>query len=632
MNRLAVRIVLPFAVVLLAACALAAWTLGRSVRDAAVADLRERTDLLAEGLARSAELPLLAGDGAALAALLEEAGRDPDVLDAAVLDESGRRLAGLGEPAAPRQGRATSVFAVEAEVTTAPASDPESSAFALDPGAAAGSRGLGRVRLMVSLQRTEARVRALERQIAAGGLVLLVLCAAVGAGIVRLVGGPLRQLVEATGRIAAGDLSVRVPSSSTDEIGTLAGAFNRMAEDLAAERRELERRVEARTAELKRAQETLVQSEKLSAVGQLVAGVAHELNNPLTVVLGYTGLLAERTREEDTRAKLQTVLQEAQRSQKIVQNLLAFARKQTPERADADLNDAVARTVALRAYHLRSEKIRLETELQPDLPRTWADFHQIQQVVLNLVVNAEQAIQDAKRGSRIVVRTRAAAGKIRIEVEDDGPGIPESARTRLFEPFFTTKGVGRGTGLGLSICYGIVSQHGGTLEVDSEVGKFSRFVVVLPIQPAPPESASKPSKPGTAEPTPTPVLPPEDRWRRVLVVDDDTSVLRFVEDALEGRPVRVEPARGGREAIARLASGEDYDVVLCDLRMPDLDGSAVFRYLSTHRPELAPRVVFATGDLANPASADFIEQTGRPVLAKPFDVDTLRAVIGDRHQ
>ena len=621
MNRLAVRIVLPFALALLAACGFAAWALGRTVREGALADLHERTGLLAQGLARSAELPMLAGDTAALGELLEEAGRDPDVLDAVVVDAAGQRVAGLGKPEAPRLGSTATVLVLEEPVHTAPALGPEGSAFALDQGAAAPQRALGRVRLLVSMARTEARVAKLERQIGLAGVALLALCAAIGWATVRLVGRPLRQLVDATERIAGGDLAVRVSPSSTDEVGTLGRAFNRMAEDLAAERSELERRVEARTVELRRAQETLVQSEKLSAVGQLVAGVAHELNNPLTVVLGYSGLLVERTKEEDTRRKLQTVLQEAQRSQKIVQNLLAFARRQPPARSEADLNDAVARTVALRAYQLRSEKIRLDTDLQPDLPRTWADFQQLQQVILNLVVNAEQAIQESGRGSRIVVRTRAAQGSIRIDVEDDGPGIPESARTRLFEPFFTTKDVGKGTGLGLSICWGIVSEHGGKIEVDSAAGKFSRFTIVLPIH-------AKPAQ-DTGEATPQPVVAadPGQPRRRVLVVDDDRAVLQFVGDVLERSRAEVHPVQGGREAIARLARGEVYDVVLCDLRMPDLDGSAVFRYLCAHRPELEERVVFATGDLANEASASFLEGTGRPVLAKPFDVDALRALV-----
>ena len=621
MNRLAVRIVLPFALVLLATCGLAAWTLGRSVRQGALADLRERTSLLAQGLARSAELPMLAGDSAALGELLEEAGRDPDVLDVTVVDAAGRRVAGLGKPEAPRRGRTATVLVLEEPVRTASALDPEGSAFALDGGAATPERPLGQLRLLVSLARTEARVHALEKQIGLAGIALLALCAAIGWATVRLVGRPLRQLVEATERITAGDLAVRVAASSTDEVGTLGRAFNRMAEDLAAERSELERRVEARTVELRRAQETLVQTEKLSAVGQLVAGVAHELNNPLTVVLGYAGLLVEKTKEEETRRKLQTVLQEAQRSQKIVQNLLAFARRQPPARTEADLNDAVARTVALRAYQLRSEKIRLETDLQPDLPRTWADFQQLQQVILNLVVNAEQAIQECGRGSRIVVRTRAASGAIRIEVEDDGPGIPESARTRLFEPFFSTKDVGKGTGLGLSICWGLVSEHGGTIEVDSALNRFSRFTVVLPIQARPAGE--------TAEAKPQAALPahPATPRRRVLVVDDDRAVLQFVGDVLERSRAEVHPVQGGREAIACLARGEAYDVVLCDLRMPDLDGSAVFRYLCAHRPELEERVVFATGDLANETSATFLEGTGRPVLAKPFDVDALRALV-----
>ncbi|HKQ60404.1 MAG TPA: ATP-binding protein [Candidatus Polarisedimenticolaceae bacterium] len=626
MNRLALRIVTPLVVALVVVFAVTLVFLGRTIRTENLRELRERAQLLADTLAHQAELPLLAGDTEALRTLLEGASRDQDVFRAEVLDARRQALARYAPPHHPTTG----ALQVDSPVTTSRAAGDgqDAAAFVLDGEAAAPRDTLGTVRLDVSTARTVARSRRLQGQVALGGLGLLLVYLGVGLGVMRVVGRPLRALVTATRRVAGGDLSVRVDVASADEIGELAGAFNRMAADLQVtqvelleERAELERRVALRTAELERAQETLVHSERMSAVGQLVAGVAHELNNPLTVVLGYTGLLRERLRDPALQPKLEAVQQAAESSRKIVQNLLAFARKQKPEQSAVDVNDVVTRTTALRAYNLRSEGIRLELALDPQLPPTWADPHQLQQVVLNLLVNAEQAMQEAGRGSCIRFATRQAGDAIELRVEDDGPGIPPAIRSRIFEPFFTTKKVGQGTGLGLSICYGIVAEHGGRLRVESEEGRYTRFVIDLPVLR---ESAG--TARATAAAAVTVVQAP--RPLRLLVIDDDPSVVEFVEAALAGHAVAVDKALGGRDALAMLSTGRVYDAILSDMRMPDVDGAAVFAYLRAHRPELLPRMMFATGDLANPESTSFLENCGRPVLEKPFSVDALRAAIG----
>ncbi|HZN55938.1 MAG TPA: ATP-binding protein [Candidatus Polarisedimenticolaceae bacterium] len=621
-RSLAFRLAAPLSLAMIAIAAGVGVYLGRSVRDEGLRELGERAELLASTLAANAELPLLAGDADALTALLTAARADVDVLDAAVLARDGRVVARVGEA---RPGSAGAIEVQRAVATAQAGSAKDESAFALDRGAVAARREIGRVRLTVSTARTTARTRRIQEQIAAVGAALLALAIGLGLVIVRIVGRPLSRLVEATRRIARGEVSVRVEASSRDEIGELARSFNRMAEDLEKtraeleeERRELERRVVARTEELSRAQQTLVHAEKMTAVGQLVAGVAHELNNPLTVVLGYAGLLAERNRDPAIQKKLEMLAAAAESSRKIVQNLLAFARKQKPERARLDVNDVVQKTLSLRSYHLRTEKIAVDTRLDPRLPATWADPQQIQQVVLNLLVNAEQAIEASGHGDRIGFTTRAVEGGIDLVVEDNGPGIPPEVRSRIFEPFFTTKEVGKGTGLGLSICYGIVAEHGGEIRVESEPGQFTRFTLNLPVAP--------PSVLATAEPA---ERAPEAiaAALSVLIVDDDPAVLEFVEEAMQGEGFRIETARGGREAIKRLSTGAGFDAVVSDLRMPDVDGRGLFRYIREQRPELEARLGFATGDVANPTSRKFLESSGRPVLEKPFTIAALRDTV-----
>lgn len=232
---------------------------------------------------------------------------------------------------------------------------------------------------------------------------------------------------------------------------------------------------------LQETQQQLVQSEKLAAIGQLVAGVAHELNNPLTGVWGTAELVMRRDLDETMREDMEVIHSEAARAVKIVQNLLSFARSHRPEKSYRSMNDALEGVLELRAYEMRVSGIELERELQADLPESWFDFHQMQQVFLNIAVNAEQAMTEAHGGGKLTVRTRKVDGSIQISFTDDGPGIPKENLGRIFDPFFTTKEVGKGTGLGLSICYGIVQEHGGRLLVESEVGKGATFTVEIPM-------------------------------------------------------------------------------------------------------------------------------------------------------
>lgn len=224
----------------------------------------------------------------------------------------------------------------------------------------------------------------------------------------------------------------------------------------------------------------LLQTDKLAALGQMVAGIAHELNNPLTTVMGYSHLLLDRQLDGRTLADVGRICQEAERAARVVRSLLTFAREAKLDRSPVQLNEIVERTLRLCAYDLRRANITVETDLASQLPPTLANPIQLQQVVFNLLVNSQQAIAETGRPGRIVLRTRHGAGRVFLHVEDDGPGIPSDLQPRIFEPFFTTKPVGVGTGLGLSIISGILRQHGGEIRVSSVPGAGAAFAVSLP--------------------------------------------------------------------------------------------------------------------------------------------------------
>jgi len=288
----------------------------------------------------------------------------------------------------------------------------------------------------------------------------------------RLVLSRLTRLsrgVEAVG--ASGDMSARVTIDGTDELSRLGKNINDMLSAL-----------QRSAAEQKRMEQQLLLTGRLAAVGELAAGVAHELNNPLAAVQAYAQLLNERQDlDESVKTDLQTIHTEAQRASRITGNLLSFARQYKPERTLISINDMLQQALELDAYHLKVSGIEVVTQFDPDLPKTLADPHQMQQVFVNLITNAEQAITEARGKGTLRVRTSRVAAEIHISFQDNGPGIPDENLTRLFDPFFTTKTVGKGTGLGLSICYGIVKEHGGRLHAESELGKGTTFVVELPI-------------------------------------------------------------------------------------------------------------------------------------------------------
>ena len=358
-------------------------------------------------------------------------------------------------------------------------------------------------------------------------------------------------------------------------------------------------------------QEQLIQSEKMSAIGQLVSGVAHELNNPLAGISAFAQLLlAEKRFPPDQRTAAETIYSEARRASRIVQNLLTFARQHKAEKVQTSINQVLDDTLELRGYELRVRGIDVRREYDESLPDTMADAHQLQQVFLNLITNAEQAMEQRDgHHHRLTVRTRRNADTIRIEVEDTGAGIPANLVERIFNPFFTTKPTGSGTGLGLSISLGIVREHEGRIWAENPPSGGARFIVEIPVT-APRTSGEHAAL--------APLAQHGIDNLRVLVVDDEASVRVSLQRYLAGKGHEVETTASGEDALSRLKISK-YDAVIVDMRMPDLSGEQLFERLRSNDPSHAERVIFTTGDLVNEQMRRFLDGTGRPCVPKPFE-------------
>ena len=363
----------------------------------------------------------------------------------------------------------------------------------------------------------------------------------------------------------------------------------------------------------------LLQAEKLAALGQTVSGVAHELNNPLATILTWAERLMARELDEQTKRGVGTILSESERAARMVRNLLTFARKRQSTRAMVDLNPVVRQTLALRAYEQRVTNIIVSEDLAPDVPQVFADAHQLQQVLLNLTINAEQAMLAAHGRGSLIVRTRFDRKRelVVLEVRDDGPGIAPEVQTRIFDPFFTTKDVGKGTGLGLTVAYAIVEDHGGRIRLESTPGTGTTFLVELPVGAAtlhaPKAPAALDGFDGLAGAT-------------VLVVEDEPALASALTEALTDARLVVDRAGDGQEGLRRLERRR-YDVIVCDLKMPRVDGMAFHRQLAARSPELARRVIFVTGDVAGTDAERFLEESGCRWLAKPFRLGDLLKTI-----
>jgi signal transduction histidine kinase/FixJ family two-component response regulator len=371
---------------------------------------------------------------------------------------------------------------------------------------------------------------------------------------------------------------------------------------------------------------SLLQTEKMAAIGQLVSGIAHELNNPLTSILGYAQLLRGRGLSMARAADVRRIYDEASRASRIVKNLLLFARETKPERTLVTLNEVVERTLALRGYELNVENIEVELALDAELPPVLADGSQMQQVILNLLVNAEQAIQQGRGSGKIRVATwRADAARVALEISDDGPGISPEVASRVFDPFFTTKAAGVGTGLGLSIVYGIVHEHGGEISLETRPGQGAKFRIELPV--AGPQLVSAPAATAEEELPLSSLRALVRTGKRILVVEDEPTVAQLIADVMRDEGHFVETVLDSREALARIAQ-QAFQLVICDLRMPHLDGQAFYRALVQAESPLKDHIVIVTGDTLAPHTQEFLDRSHLPYVAKPFLVEELKLAVG----
>jgi two-component system NtrC family sensor kinase len=362
----------------------------------------------------------------------------------------------------------------------------------------------------------------------------------------------------------------------------------------------------------------LLQAEKLAALGQTISGVAHELNNPLATILTWAERLSQRPPTEiddKTKRGLETILSESERAAKIVRNLLTFARKRQTTRTMVDLNQVVRETLGLRAYEQRITNIVIVDALAYGLPPVFADPHQIQQVLLNLIINAEQAMLTAHGRGTIVVRSWHDIDReaVVLEINDDGPGIAQELQPKIFDPFFTTKEVGKGTGLGLTVAYAIVQEHGGRLRLVSTPGSGASFYVELPL------GATPLHRPGGGD---QPIDFAGLVGASVLIVEDEPALAGAVAEALADTGFVVDHAGDGEEALGRLAA-RSYDLIVCDLKMPKIDGIRFYQKLVESYPQNARRIIFVTGDVAGTDAETFLLESGCRWLAKPFRLGDL---------
>jgi two-component system NtrC family sensor kinase len=414
------------------------------------------------------------------------------------------------------------------------------------------------------------------------------------------------------GLLAVASRSPRIFAAAEERLLTILSDHTAIA----LENVRLYQELKDRLAALHRAQAQLLQTEKVAAMGQLLAGVAHELSSPLSVVTGRASLLYEQLAGTPPADQAAKIVDAAARCGRIVTNFLALARQHPPERESVRLNQVVRDALELLAYQLRVDSVQVHLDLADELPVLWADGHQLHQVIVNLISNAYQAMRESPGPRRLAISTRhdLRAARVALEVTDNGPGIPAEIQRRIFEPFFTTKPADQGTGLGLSLCQGVVEAHEGSIGLTSQPGAGTTFRIELPVK-------DRPTLPAEAEPmaTPAPVT-----GKTILVVDDEAVIATMLADMLSADGHVVHTAPNGRVALQKLTE-QRYDLVLSDVRMPELDGPGLWRELERTQPALLRRFIFLTGDALNRQTMEFLEGAGAHKLGKP-------AMLADVHR
>lgn len=482
----------------------------------------------------------------------------------------------------------------------------------------------GLARIGLSKKAMEEDITNNRRSIILFGLITMLIGWLAAIFVASRITKPLSQLAAGADAISKGDLNQKIFIGSLDEIGELGNTFNRMSEQLLQNRDELEktnlelrRRLEENSRlyqdlqkayeELKDAQDRLIQSEKLSALGEMISGVAHELNNPLSIVAGYSQLVSGYDCPPKIKKNLEIINTQSLRCSRIVNNLLTFARKHQAETITADINEILEGTLELQAYQLRMGNVEVLKEFDKKLPKTMADPHQMQQVFFNIINNAFQAMISYKGRGKLIIKTEHQSGKIIIKFRDEGPGISEENLKKIFDPFFTTKKVGEGTGLGLSICYGIVKNHGGEIYARSKMGEGSTFIVELPIKAEDKKKIEDKEK--LEEFT--------FYGKKAMVVDDERGILNLLSEILKNEGIITDTAENGNIVLERIPD-INYDVLILDIKMPEIDGITLYNKIREEDDSYTEKVIFVTGDSMNSATTAFLKESGRLCIKKPF--------------
>jgi len=430
---------------------------------------------------------------------------------------------------------------------------------------------------------------------------------------------PLAALEQGIKRVADGDLSTQVPVARDDELGKVTTHFNQMT-------RVLRDRAE--------------EQGRFAAAGELLGGVAHEVNNPLMAIASHAELrLSDGQLPAEQRSEMQNILRQAQRAAKLLRGLLRFVRAGEKRAAAVNMNDVVRSAIDLVSYRFSIDEISIEGRLDPGLPAVVGDANRLEQVVVNLLSNAIDALRTVKPPRRLTVDSSVTEGgdRVCVTVTDNGPGVSAEIIQRLFRPFASTKGR-RGTGLGLYISRQLVREAEGELELVAHAERGARFLVWLPCAPGTVPAVPAPPPPAPPPPPPSPPPPPAPPAQatkaslagiRVLLVDDEELIRRPMARFLGKRGAEVTEAGDGAAALERIRGGFEPQVILADLRMPRMDGAEFYERLLEEQPRLAERVLFLSGDITHLAGRGLADVPRDRVLVKPVELAELERRIGD---